>query len=202
MPLASPVAQAAPASLETIDTWAWCGVHPDDPSAAVAAASMARDAGIDVTFGPCNVPTSDYSPAFTANRYVSPALYRRLVDLNAAVGMQTVVYDARLWSAEPAVRAEAAAFWGPVYEHIAAWDLGDEFDPTGSQWPILIQRWNLVRNGITVSSGIPPFTNHLPWATDGALRDLPGAGDLMSFAVYGDDLGASLARRLDADVDT
>ena len=201
VPLASPVADAAPATVETIDTWAWCGVHPDDPSAATAASSMARDAGIDATFGPCNVPTPEYTPAFTANRYVSPALYRRLVDLNAAVGMKTVVYDARHWSSDPAVRAEAAAFWGPVFEHIAAWDLGDEFDPTGSEWPILIERWNRVRNGIAVSSGIPPFTNHLPSATDEALRDLPGAADLLSFAVYGDDLGASLARRLDADVD-
>lgn len=195
-PLAATSAAAAPGdtTLTPLDTWAWCGVHPDDPTAAVAARSMAVDAGIDVTFGPCNVPTPDYTPAFTANRYVSPDQYRRLVDINAAAGMKTVVYDARLWSANAVVRADATQFWAPVYQHIAAWDLGDEFDPAGSEWPLLIQRWNRVLADVTPMSGIRPFTNHLPWATDEALADLPGNDRLLSFAWYADDLGASIAR--------
>jgi hypothetical protein len=194
--LAAPSASAAPgdATLTPLDTWAWCGVHPDDPTAATAARSMAQIAGIDVTFGPCNVPTPDYTPAFTANRYVSPDQYRRLVDINAAAGMKTVVYDSRLWSANAAVRADATQFWAPVYQHIEAWDLGDEFDPAGPEWPLLIQRWNRVLADVTPVSGIRPYTNHLPWATDEALADLPGNDQLLSFAWYADDLGASIAR--------
>ena len=181
-----------------LDTWAWCGVHPDDPTAAAAAASMATAAGIDVTFGPCNVPTGDYSPAFTADRYVAPELYRRLVEINAAAGMRTVVYDARLWSSSPAVRAEAVRYWAPLANHIAAWDLGDEFDPDGPQWSILVQRWNLLRDEITPVTGVSPFTNHLYWATDEAVRDLPGADELLSFTWYADDKGAAVARQMNA----
>lgn len=194
--LSAGTAAAAPddPTPEPLDTWAWCGVHPDDPTAAVAARSMADAAGIDATFGPCNVPTPDYTPAFTANRYVSPELYRRLVDINAAAGIKTVVYDARLWSPNAVVRADAVQFWSPVFEHIAAWDLGDEFDPSGSEWPLLIQRWNLVLADVTPVSGIRPFTNHLSSATDEALADLTGTEQLLSFASYAGDLGASIAR--------
>ncbi len=185
-----------------VDTWAWCGVHPDDPAAAGAARSMAVTSGIDVTFGPCNVPTPDYTPAFTANRYVSPDQYRRLVDINAVAGMKTVVYDARLWSANQSVRIDAAQFWAPVYEHIAAWDMGDEFDPAGSEWPLLIERWNRVLADVTTVSGIRPFSNHLFFATDEALDDLPGTQSLLSFTMYAGDLGASVARAHDAEVAT
>ncbi|MFN8023532.1 MAG: hypothetical protein U0Q03_18530 [Acidimicrobiales bacterium] len=202
-PLAAPAAEAAPAvALTPVDTWAWCGVHPDDPTAAAAARSMAVDSGIDVTFGPCNVPNPDYTPAFTSNRYVSPEMYRRLVDINAAAGMKTVVYDARIWSTDASVRSTALAFWAPVFSHIEAWDLGDEFEPSGSEWPILVQRWNLVRSQVTPASGIEPFVNHLYWATDEALRDLPGTEQLLSFTRYDGDLGASLARILDPQVAT
>ena len=180
-----------------LDTWAWCGVHPDDPTAVAAARSMAVDSGIDVTFGPCNVPTPDYTPAFTANRYVSPELYRRLVDINAAAGMTTVVYDSRVWSADANVRAAAIAFWAPVYQHIEAWDLGDEFDPDGPEWPILVQRWNLVRSQVTPLTGIEPFTNHLYWALDEALADLPGSEQLLSFTRYDADLGVAQAEEVD-----
>ena len=118
-PVTAGRASAAPGDPPApLDTWAWCGVHPDDPTAVAAARSMAVDSGIDVTFGPCNVPTPDYTPAFTANRYVSPELYRRLVDINAAAGMTTVVYDSRVWSADANERAAAIAFWAPVYQHI------------------------------------------------------------------------------------
>lgn len=205
---ATPTAVAAPGDTTTatrvadVDSWAWCGVHPDDAAAQVSATAMATSAGIDVTFGPCNIPTPDYTPAFTANRYVSPALYMRLVQINAAAGMKTVVYDARLWSSDAAIRDAALAFWAPVYPHIAAWDMGDEFDPNGPEWPILIERWNLVLAHAAMRSGIDPFSNHLPTAVGDALADLPGSNRLMSFARYGTDLGVSIARTHDAAIDT
>ena len=195
-------ASAAPVSaVREADTWAWCGVHPDDPAAQASAVAMAAGAGIDATFGPCNVPSPDYTPAFTANRYVSPALYMRLVEINAVAGMKTVVYDARLWSTDAAVRTTALTFWQPVYQHIAAWDMGDEFDETGPQWAILITRWNVVLADATLRSGIRPFANQLPSAVDDALDDLPGSDRLMSFAEYRGDLGASLVRTFDAAVE-
>jgi hypothetical protein len=185
-----------------VDTWAWCGVHPDDPAAQASAIAMATSAGIDATFGPCNVPTSDYTPAFTANRYVSPALYMRLVEINAAAGMKTVVYDSRIWDTDPLVRTAALNFWQPMYQHIAAWDMGDEFDPTGPQWQILKDRWSLVLGDATVKSGIRPFANQLPTAVAQALADLPGSESLMSFAKYDGDLGASIATAHNAAVTT
>lgn len=193
-------AAPAPTPAAPAVAWAWCGVHPDDPAAIRSARAMADVAGIDATFGPCNVPTPDYTPAFTANRYVAPEVYRRLVDVNAAAGMQTVVYDARVWSDDPAVRDAAVAFWAPVREHIAAWDLGDEFDPDGPEWEILVHRWGVVRGDVAARTGIAPFTNHLWWATDEALADLPGSDQLLSFTLYGSDLGASVAAAHDAGV--
>jgi hypothetical protein len=203
-PMPAHVAAAPVAPLSVIDTWAWCGVHPDDPVAVASAQSMATVAGIDVTFGPCNVPTPDYTPANTANRYVDPQTYARLVSINASVGMKTVVYDARIWSDTPSVRAAALAFWQPQLANIAAWDMGDEFDPDGAEWPVLVHRWNLVRSAITPSTGIQPFTNLLSdtRSVDAALRDLPGSDQLVSFARYSDDLGAGLARSIDARVRT
>ena len=94
---------------------------------------MALAGGIDATFGPCDIPDPNfkppYSPAFTADRYVAPDVYMRLVQLNATVGMKTVVYDARLWADDFATRDSAIAYWKPVLANIAAWDMGDEFDP-------------------------------------------------------------------------
>ena len=197
------VAVAAPSRIVDVDTWAWCGVHPDDLAARSSAASMATAAGIDVTFGPCNVPTPDYTPANTRNRYVSPALYMRLVEINAAVGIKTAVYDARLWSPNAQVRDTAIAFWTPVLRHVAVWDMGDEFDPTAPlEWNALIDRWNIVLADVTPRTGIRPFTNHLPTAIGDALDDIPEADKLMSFAVYGGDLGTSIARSNDAAIDT
>jgi hypothetical protein len=89
---------------------------------------MAVAAGIDVTFGPCSVPTPD-TPANTASRYVDPQTYASRA-INASVGMKTVVYGARLWSDTAAVRNAAIAFWQPQLADIAAWDMGDEFDHT------------------------------------------------------------------------
>jgi hypothetical protein len=82
-----------------------------------------------------------YSPAFTADRYVAPDVYMRLVQLNATVGMKTVVYDARLWADDFATRDSAIAYWKPVLANIAAWDMGDEFDPATPDWNILLHRW-------------------------------------------------------------
>jgi hypothetical protein len=188
-------AAAAPAG--PVDTWAWCGVNPDDAAAPAAAQAMAFAGGIDATFGPCNVPRPPYSAAFTSDRYVLPDVYMRLVKLNATVGMKTVVYDQRLWSVVATDRNEAIAFWQPVLANIAAWDMGDEFGD--AEWPILKQRWTIVLNDATARTGIKPFTNVFPntAALDRALADLPGINGLLSFAVYDGDLGAGLARAYD-----
>src|SRR4051794_29818769 len=174
-------AAGPPTPPTTVDSWAWCGVNPDDPVAADAVWAMAHAGGIDATFGPCNVPDKSYTPADTANRYVAPDVYMRLVQLNASVGMKTVVYDARLWSDTASVRNQAIAFWQPVLANIAAWDMGDEFPfcPNGKdlatnlsqpcdpvqlkQWPALVQRWSIMRSIVEPATGIQPFTNFRPF---------------------------------------
>jgi hypothetical protein len=182
------------------EVWAWCGVDQDDPVARVSAEALARFAGVDATFGPCLEPSPQYTPAHPTGRYASPEVYRRLVEINAGAGLRTIVYDARLWSSDATMRQAALAFWAPWFGHIAAWDLGDEFDPTSAEWSLLVERWRIVRSDASARSGIPPYANHLESAVDDALRDLPGAADLLSFTQYSADLGAATARRLDAQV--
>lgn len=166
-------------------TWAFCGVHPDDPLAQVKTINLARYGGIDATFGPCMPPDwSTYSPANPGKRYVDPQTYARLTVINANAGMQTVVYDARVWSDDPTVRAEAMAFWAGFQPWIRAFDMGDEFAPGTADWQTLIHRWNNVLTYITPVMGLGPFTNHLPWAMSQALIDLPGAGAHLSFDDY------------------
>ena len=196
LPTASASA-AVPTPPQTVDVWAWCGVNPDVPEAAAAVRSMALAGGIDATFGPCNIPKEPYSPAFTSNRYVAPDVYMRLVKLNASVGMKTVVYDQRLW--DPQMQAGAIAYWQPVLANIAAWDMGDEFNPDGTEWGILRSRWMLMRSAVEPATGVPPFTNFLPTthALDTALTDLPGVERLLSFAKYDGDKGVSLAHAFD-----
>jgi hypothetical protein len=201
----SSASAAAPTPPQTVDVWAWCGVNPDlDPAAATAAVrAMAQAGGIDATFGPCNIPDPSYTPAETANRYVQPDVYMRLVKLNASVGMKTVVYDKRLW--DPQARAGALVFWQPVLANIAAWDMGDEFDPhppgnaPPTDWNTLVGRWTAMRTFVEPVTGIQPFTNILPFADalDSALADLPGSERLLSFAKYDGDKGVSLAQEFD-----
>ena len=185
------------------DSWAFCGVRPSDPTARATAKTMATLAGIDVTMGPCNVPNSSYTPVNPANRYVDAATYRQLVDINAEAGMRTAVYDPRVWSTVKADRDAAYTFWLPVLDHVAVWDLGDEFQPGNTvQWNTLKTRWNQVRADIMVRTGIAPFVNHIPEAVEKALTDLPGSDQLISFDRYTDDLGASFARAVDSRVKT
>jgi hypothetical protein len=193
-------AAGAPTPPVQVDSWAWCGVNPDDPVAATAARAMALAGGIDATFGPCNIPTNDYTPAHTANRYVDFDVYMRLVQLNASVGMRTVVYDDRLWSTDPLVRTTAINFWMPVIANIAAWDMGDEFDPNGPEWSILKTRWAIVQNDAEARTGVRPFANFLPTTTalNKALVDLPGSAELLSFAKYDGDKGVSIAQAYDS----
>lgn len=198
-PTASSAAPDPSTTTVELDTWAWCGVHPDMPDAAASARTMAEIAGIDATFGPCiqPVPFEDYTPANTLNRYAPPDVYLRLVQLNASFGMQTVVYDQRLWSTDPAVRNTAITGWLPYVDDIAGWDMGDEFDPAGAEWQILISRWNTVLSDATVRTGVAPFANHLMWAIDDALDDLPGSDRRTSFTRYFDDKGSHIAREFD-----
>jgi hypothetical protein len=199
---ASTAGAAVPPPPKTIDTWAFCGVNPDDPNAATAVRAMAQIAGIDATFGPCNIPTPPYTPADPSNRYVPPDVYMRLVLLNATVGMKTVVYDARLWSTDPLVRSTAIGFWTPVLADIAAWDMGDEFDPAKPEWAVLKTRWVTMHTKIEPTTGVKPFVNFLPTALDQALIDLPGIGQLLSFDQYDGDRGVSVARTFDSQATT
>lgn len=174
-------AQAAPTA--RAGTWAFCGVHPDAPGAQRSAYSLSFS-GVDATFGPCMPPDwTSYTPSNPGARYINPDAYARLVTINANAGMRTVVYDARLWSDNPAERATAVEFWRPQASHIAAWDMGDEFDPATTEWPILVHRWQTIGQPL----GIAPFTNHLaqPGILAQALTDLPGPR--LSFDSYTED---------------
>ena len=186
------------------ELWAFCGVHPADPSAQRAADSLARDAGVTATFGPCNVPTGPYTADETADRYVDPDTYLRLVHINARAGMKTLVYDRRIWSDAAATRDAAIAFWKPVIADIAAWDMGDEFQPAHPQWQVLVRRWATVREYVTPRTGVGPFTNHVVDAVDDALADLPGSDELISFDHYNDgDMDVpAFVRSLDGRVHT
>ena len=121
---------------------------------------MATVGGIDATFGPCIAEGPDYTPETPGQRYVTPAEYMKLVRLNAQVGMETVVYDARLWSTNAAVRDVALAFWAPEFENIAAWDLGDEFDPDGAGLADVDRTMGHRPRGRHRSVGDPPVHEH------------------------------------------
>ena len=71
VPIVAPVVSAAPAILPPrpapvpdelrpdAPAWAWCGVDPAAPDAAAIVGRLARDSGIDVTFGACLRPTGN-----------------------------------------------------------------------------------------------------------------------------------------------
>jgi hypothetical protein len=177
---------APPAPVQPAVAWAFCGVHPDDPNAAAAVAVLAG-AHVDATFGPCMPPDrATYTTAEPGARYVDPATYARLVDLNASVGMDTVVYDDRLWSENPGTRLTAYQFWmlNDRLDHVAAWDMGDEFDPKYGDWAILVGRWAIMVEKVEPVTTVGPFTNHLPDAAviERALADL--GHDALSFDCY------------------
>lgn len=181
--------------------WAFCGVHPDAANAHAAVSALAFS-GITATFGPCMPPDwSSYTTSNPGQRYVDPATYERLVVLNASVGLSTVVYDARMWSDDPQVRATAVALWEPHRADIAAFDMGDEFDPKTPDWAVLVHRWALV---VKNPLGIAPYTNHLADISvlSQALRDLPGS--ILSYDSYTEDANGvpndtlTLARAFDS----
>ncbi len=185
------------------ETWAFCGVHPDAPNAARAVRSLAVNAGIDATFGPCMPPDwSTYTTAEPGSRYVDPDTYFRLTVLNASVGMKTVVYDARLWSTDTAIRQAGIDFWAPHVAWIRAFDMGDEFDPAGADWPVLVARWRTVLQYVTPATGVGPFTNHLPFAhvLSRALTDMPEHVAHLSFDSYDEPTALALAAEFNPQV--
>jgi hypothetical protein len=197
-----PARAADPPPRRSTPVWAWCGVDPDQPDAIAAAESMHRDSGVDVTFGPCVQPTGNYTPADPGDRYVTPAKYHRLVTLNAAHGMKTVVYDARLWSENSITRSAAIEEWRPQAADVAAWDLGDEFDPALPEWAILRHRWDLVESDATLRTGVHAFANFTSFALNEAIRDIPYVRRLLSFATYYFDRGAGRAGEFAGSTDT
>ena len=186
-----------------LETWAFCGVHPDAPNAAKAVHTLAAKAGIDATFGPCMPPDwSTYRPAEPGPRYVDPETYRRLTILNAGEGMKTVVYDARLWSTDPAVRQTAANFWSPHLSWIRAFDMGDEFDPGSQDWAVLVARWRTMIDEVVPATGIGPFTNHLPYSEvlSKALVDMPEQRAHLSFDTYDEPTALALTAEFNGQV--
>ena len=186
-----------------METWAFCGVHPDAPHAERSVETLSVKAGIDATFGPCMPPDwSTYTPAEPGPRYVDPDTYFRLTVLNAGVGMKTVVYDARLWSTDATVRDSAIAFWLPHVDWIRAFDMGDEFDPGGSDWPVLVSRWRTMIDVVLPATGVGPFTNHLPYAEVLylALIDMPEQRAHLSFDSYDEPNALALTAEFDDQV--
>lgn len=176
------------------ETWAFCGVHPDEPTALARAQTLHDVAGIDASFGPCLPPPANYTPANPGSRYLDPAGYKRAVLNNAAAGMKTIVYDARIWSTNAATRQAAIDYWQPHLANIRAWDMGDEFDPATPEWATLVSRWNLVLQYVTPVTGVGPFSNHLPWALDEALRDMPAHVNHLSYDLYNVEWSLAVAR--------
>lgn len=189
---------ARPSKPKSVQTWAFCGVHPDDPYAAQKVLSLSKDSGFSATFGPCLRPDmTTYSPKEPGQRYGTPELYLKLVQLNASVGMKTVVYDNRLWSTDQNQVETALAEWAPYFPNIAAWDLGDEFDPTyPDQWNALKDRW-VRMNAIEDRTGIQPFTNHMSydWVLNQALADLDYSKRILSFDNYNVKESVDIAAR-------
>lgn len=185
------------AATAPVGAWAFCGVHPD-AAAAQATANALAWSGVTATMGPCMPPDwSTYTPSNPGGRYIDVQAYARLVEINATAGMQTVVYDARVWSDDPAVRAAAIDMWQPMVADIAAFDMGDEFDPATTEWAILVHRWEVVTQTVTPVLGVAPFTNHLAREPilDQAVADLPGS--LLSFDDYSTTADGLPARTLD-----
>lgn len=186
-----------------METWAFCGVHPDAPNAGRAVRCLAVNAGIDATFGPCMPPDwSTYTAAEPGGRYVDPDTYARVTELNASVGMRTVVYDARLWSTDVAVRQSTIDYWMPSVDWIRAFDMGDEFDPRGADWPVLVARWRTLLDFVTPATGVGPFTNHLPFSEvlSQALIDMPEHVAHLSFDCYDEPASLALAAEFDGQV--
>lgn len=186
----SPFTPSAPAPRVAAETWAFCGVHPDDAYAQQKANTMASVAGIDASFGPCMPPDwTTYSPANPGDRYVDPETYLRATVINAKAGMKTIVYDARIWNTDSHIRQEAINFWYPHRDWIRAWDMGDEFDPASQDWYILVDRWNIVLEYVTPQTGVGPFTNHLGNTDifDKALEDMPAQKSHFSFDHYAEN---------------
>ncbi len=145
---------------------------------------------------------STYTTAEPGGRYVDPHTYLRLTVLNANVDMKTVVYDARLWSADAAVRQTGIDFWLPHVDWIRAFDMGDEFDPGGPDWPVLVARWHIMIEHVTPATGIGPFTNHLPFpeVLSRALLDMPEQRAHLSFDSYDEAVALALANEFSGQV--
>lgn len=196
-----------PSTPKSVETWIFCGIHPDDRFAQVKANNLSNVAGIDVSMGPCMPPDSTYTTSNPGVRYVDPDTYFRAVVINANAGIKTVVYDARIWNDDPAVRQQAIDFWMPHKAWIRAWDMGDEFDPGSPDWNVLVHRWNIVINNVAPVTGIGPFTNHLGSVSvmEQALIDLPGQQAHLSYDAYPEVKGKmqaslDLARMFDSRV--
>jgi hypothetical protein len=145
---------------------------------------------------------STYTPAEPGGRYVDPETYARLTELNASVGMKTVVYDARLWSTDASVRQSAIDYWMPSMGWIRAFDMGDEFDPATPEWAVLMARWRIMIDVIVPATGVGPFTNHFGYSEvlAKALVDMPEQRAHLSFDSYDEPTALALTAEFDPQV--
>lgn len=184
----------------------FCGIHPDDPQAQRKANAIARQAGGDVMMGACLEPDwSVYTVSEPGQRYMNREQYLRAMVINANAGMKTIVYDAAIWSTDPAVRNQAIEFWRPHTAWLWAFDMGDEADPAGADWQTMIDRWAIIDEYVTPELGVGAFTNHLgiDAVLAQAMIDFSSHKVLMSFDAYGrtngvPQLSLDLARKYDS----
>lgn len=155
---------ARPTPRAPLPVVAFCGINPDDATARLQLDAFVA-AGIDAMMGACHRPPADYTLADPGERYGHPDEYQRLIELVQPTGMKVVVFDERIWSDDPGVRAGAYDQWAPLTPWIEAWDMGDEWGEV--DWPLLEHRWQLVLDGVG-QLGPPPYTNNLPWMLDAA----------------------------------
>jgi hypothetical protein len=116
--------------------------------------------------------------------------------------MKTVVYDARLWSTDPAIRQAGLDFWAPHLDWVRAFDMGDEFDPSSGDWQVLIARWRIMIDIVRPATGVGPFTNHLGYSEvlSQALIDMPEHVAHLSFDSYDEPTALALTAEFDGQV--
>ena len=128
----APASAAIPTPPQTVDAWAWCGVNPDDPGRQRPCVRWRKPVGSTRRSGRA---TSPRSPTRRQTRTIgtSPDIYMRLVQLNATVGMKTIVYDERLWYPQMQCRGNRILDTRAV-QHRRDWATNN---PDGPEWTVL-----------------------------------------------------------------
>jgi hypothetical protein len=72
--------------------------------------------------------------------------------------------------------------------------MGDEFDPSSSEWAVLLHRWQIMTTIIEPATGVAPYTNQLPFpaALAQAVTDLGNRA--LSFDSYDEATSVEFTR--------